>query len=232
MKQELKNFGEIELSRKVLQALREMGFEEPSPIQAQTIPLTLEGHDVIGQAQTGTGKTAAFGIPTVEKITEKIHKVQALILTPTRELAIQTAEELTEDTFVLLGTKKPKFREKSSFKTWLYAIGRNIAIDHLRRTAGKTCVSIEEMPEMTDDETAVEEAYIKKEQQITIHKAMRKLHPKYQQVLWLIYFEGFSNKEAARIMKKSLRSLESVLYRARKSLRSQLETEGFDYVET
>ena len=96
MKQELKNFGEIELSRKVLQALREMGFEEPSPIQAQTIPLTLEGHDVIGQAQTGTGKTAAFGIPTVEKVTEKIHKVQALILTPTRELAIQTAEELNK----------------------------------------------------------------------------------------------------------------------------------------
>lgn len=144
---------------------------------------------------------------------------------------IQTAEELTEDTFVLLGTKKPKFREKSSFKTWLYAIGRNIAIDHLRRTAGKTCVSIEETPEITDDETAVEEAYIKKEQQITIHKAMRKLHPKYQQVLWLIYFEGFSNKEAAKIMKKSLRSLESILYRARKSLRTQLETEGFEYVE-
>ena len=96
MKQELKNFGEIELSRKVLQALREMGFEEPSPIQAQTIPLTLEGHDVIGQAQTGTGKTAAFGIPTVEKMAEKFHKVQALILTPTRELAIQTAEELNK----------------------------------------------------------------------------------------------------------------------------------------
>ena len=96
MKQELKNFGEIELSRKLLQALREMGFEEPSPIQAQTIPLTLEGHDVIGQAQTGTGKTAAFGIPTVEKVTEKIHRVQALILTPTRELAIQTAEELNK----------------------------------------------------------------------------------------------------------------------------------------
>ena len=144
---------------------------------------------------------------------------------------IQTAEELTEDTFVLLGTKKPKFREKSSFKTWLYAIGRNIAIDHLRKTAGKTCVSIEETPEMIDDETAVEEAYIKKEQQIAIHRAMRKLHPKYQQVLWLIYFEGFSNKEAAKIMKKSLRSLESILYRARKSLRSQLETEGFEYVE-
>ncbi|MBR5683762.1 MAG: RNA polymerase sigma factor [Ruminococcus sp.] len=145
---------------------------------------------------------------------------------------IQTAEELTEDTFVLLGTKKPKFKEKSSFKTWLYAIGRNIAVDHLRKYSKKACISLEDAPEMTDDENAVEEAYIRKEQQITIHKAMRKLQPKYQQVLWLIYFEGFSNKEAAKIMNKSLRSLESILYRARKSLKSQLETEGFDYAET
>ncbi|EWM54763.1 RNA polymerase sigma factor [Ruminococcus flavefaciens] len=145
---------------------------------------------------------------------------------------IQTAEELAEDTFVLLGTKKPKFREKSSFKTWLYAIGRNIAIDHLRKYTKKSCVSIEDTPESISDEADVEEAYIKKEQQIIVHKAMRKLPPKYQQVLWLIYFEGFSSKEAAKIMKKSLRSVESILYRARKSLRSQLETEGFEYVET
>lgn len=96
MKQELKKFGEIDLSRKVLQAVEAMGFEEPSPIQAQTIPLALEGHDVIGQAQTGTGKTAAFGIPTVEKTEEKVHHIQALIMTPTRELAIQTAEELNK----------------------------------------------------------------------------------------------------------------------------------------
>ncbi len=145
---------------------------------------------------------------------------------------VQKAEEITEDTFVLLGTKKPKFKGKSSFKTWLYAIGRNLAVDHIRKDSRKNCISIEDTPEMIDDETAVEEAYIKKEQQIMIHKAMRKLQPKYQQVLWLIYFEGFSNKEAAKIMKKSLRSLESMLYRARKSLRSQLETEGFEYVET
>ena len=145
---------------------------------------------------------------------------------------VQTAEELTEDTFVLLGTKKPKFRGKSSFKTWLYAIGRNMAIDHLRRYSKKTCISIDDAPEISDDEAAVEEAYIIKEQQIAIHKAMRKLQPKYQQVLWLIYFEGFSNKEAARIMKKSLRSVESILYRARRSLRTQLEKEGFDYAET
>ena len=145
---------------------------------------------------------------------------------------IHTAEELAEDTFVLLGTKKPKFKEKSSFKTWLYAIGRNIAIDHIRKRSKKKSISIEDTPEMIDDEAAVEEYYVKKEQQITVHKAMRKLPHKHQQVLWLIYFEGFSNKEAAMIMKKSLRSVESILYRARKSLRSQLETEGFEYVET
>lgn len=89
-------FGNVNLSKKLLQAITEMGFEEPSPIQAQTIPLALTGSDVIGQAQTGTGKTAAFGIPTVEKIATKSHQVQALVLTPTRELAIQTAEELNK----------------------------------------------------------------------------------------------------------------------------------------
>ena len=144
---------------------------------------------------------------------------------------IQTAEELTEDTFVLLGTKKPKYKGKSSFKTWLYAIGRNIAIDYIRKNSKKVCISIDETPEMTDDEACIEEAYIQKEQQITVHRAMRKLPQNYQQVLWLIYFEEFSNKEAAKIMKKSLRSFESMLYRARKSLKSQLETEDFDYVE-
>ncbi|MBR6242120.1 MAG: sigma-70 family RNA polymerase sigma factor [Ruminococcus sp.] len=64
---------------------------------------------------------------------------------------------------------------------------------------------------------------------MTVHKAMRKLSPDYQQVLWLTYFEDMSNKEAAAVMKKSVRSIESLLYRARKSLRSQLEMEGFDY---
>lgn len=75
----------------------------------------------------------------------------------------------------------------------------------------------------------VETSYLKKEQKIILHKAMRKLKPEYQQVLWLIYFEELSNKDAARIMKKSVRSIESLLYRARKSLKSQLEMEGFDY---
>lgn len=88
-------FGEIELSRKVMAAIGEMGFEEPSPIQRQTIPVILTGRDVIGQAQTGTGKTAAFGIPIVEKVNEGRH-VQALVITPTRELALQVSEEIAK----------------------------------------------------------------------------------------------------------------------------------------
>lgn len=86
-------FSDFSLDKRVLQAINDMGFEEPSPIQAACIPEILAGKDVLGQAQTGTGKTAAFGIPIIEKVTQ-VPKVQALILTPTRELAIQVAGEL------------------------------------------------------------------------------------------------------------------------------------------
>lgn len=86
-------FTDFELSDPVKRAIRDMGFEEPSPIQEKAIPPILQGGDVIGQAQTGTGKTAAFGIPVVNKVTNEQH-VQALILTPTRELAIQVSGEL------------------------------------------------------------------------------------------------------------------------------------------
>jgi RNA polymerase sigma-70 factor (ECF subfamily) len=145
---------------------------------------------------------------------------------------IWTAEELTEDTFVLLGTKKPKYKGNSSFKTWLYTIGRNLALKHLKKAAKYSAVPIEEISELSSDEEAVEDAYIKKEQQIMVHRAMRKLNPEYQQILWLTYFEGLTSKEAAIVMKKSVRSVESILYRAKKSLRSQLEMEGFDYEKT
>ena len=85
---------EFEISQEVRQAVAEMGFEEPTPIQRDAIPPMLEGRDVIGQAQTGTGKTAAFGIPLVEKIDPADRRVQAIVLSPTRELALQTAGEL------------------------------------------------------------------------------------------------------------------------------------------
>ena len=87
-------FTELNLSQEILKAVTDMGFEEASPIQSLAIPKIIEGVDIIGQAQTGTGKTAAFGIPILEKISPKEKKVQALIMCPTRELAIQVAEEL------------------------------------------------------------------------------------------------------------------------------------------
>jgi ATP-dependent RNA helicase DeaD len=90
----LKTFQEFGLEPKVLRAITEMGFEESTPIQEKTIPLAIEGRDLIGQAQTGTGKTAAFGVPLVNKIEIKEENIVALVMCPTRELAIQVAEEI------------------------------------------------------------------------------------------------------------------------------------------
>lgn len=87
-------FEDLNLYPEILRAVEEMGFEEMSPIQAKAIPVLLSGKDVIGQAQTGTGKTAAFGIPLLHKVDSKDKSLQALVLCPTRELAIQVAEEL------------------------------------------------------------------------------------------------------------------------------------------
>lgn len=93
---DVKGFNELNLSEEIVRAVSDMGFEEMSPIQAQAIPLLLEGKDVIGQAQTGTGKTAAFGIPIVESIDPNDRSVQAMVLCPTRELSIQVAEEIAK----------------------------------------------------------------------------------------------------------------------------------------
>ncbi len=87
-------FEDLQLDERILRAVADMGFEETSPIQGQAIPLALEGKDIIGQAQTGTGKTAAFGIPLLERVDPKVKKLQAIVLCPTRELAIQVAEEV------------------------------------------------------------------------------------------------------------------------------------------
>lgn len=102
---EVTKFEELELSAFILRAVEEMGFEEMSPIQAQAIPAMMAGKDVIGQAQTGTGKTAAFAIPILEKINLKDRSVQALVLCPTRELAIQVAEEFRKLAMFMHGIK-------------------------------------------------------------------------------------------------------------------------------
>ena len=86
-------FDALQLSSEVQQGLQAMGFEEASPIQAESIPLLLNGRDFIGQAQTGTGKTAAFAIPVIEMVDAKFRQPQALVICPTRELAVQVANE-------------------------------------------------------------------------------------------------------------------------------------------
>src|SRR5690348_12196660 len=86
------SFSALGLSSEILKSLTDLGYESPSPIQQQTIPILLEGKDLLAQAQTGTGKTAAFALPILMKLDITKNQPQALILAPTRELAIQVAE--------------------------------------------------------------------------------------------------------------------------------------------
>ena len=139
---------------------------------------------------------------------------------------IGTAEEICEDTFVKLVTKRPRFSGRSSFRTWLYAIGRNLALDHLRRNAKLT--ALPEAESLADMES-LEQGYIREERRIVVHRAMGKLNPEYRQVLWLSYFEEFTNAETAKLMKKSKRQVENLLYRAKQSLRTELEKEGITH---
>jgi len=92
----LATFYDFKINHQIIRAITEMGFEEATPIQSETIPTALSGKDLIGQAQTGTGKTAAFGIPLLEKIDVDSEQIQGIVLAPTRELAVQVAEELNK----------------------------------------------------------------------------------------------------------------------------------------
>lgn len=139
------------------------------------------------------------------------------------------AEELTEDTFFRLITKKPRFSGKSTFKSWLYAIGRNVAVDYIRHNSKMLSTPIEDMENYLSDEESLEQSYIKEERKIMVHKALSELSADYKTILWLVYFEGFSNKEAAVVLRKNQRQVKNLLYRAKQSLKSKLEKEGFVY---
>jgi len=156
-------FDELNLSKEINKAIKEMGFEEATPIQSQAIPHVLEGRDVIGQAQTGTGKTAAFGIPVLELVDPSLKKLQALILCPTRELAIQVAEELRKLSKFKSGIKtlpiyggQPIDRQIKALKSGIQIVigtpGR--VMDHMRRHTLKMqnlkIVILDEADEMLD----------------------------------------------------------------------------------
>ena len=141
---------------------------------------------------------------------------------------LSVAEELTEDTFLKLVLKKPRFSARCSFKTWLYTIGRNLALDHLKRSRRST-VCLEDCPEISDAECDLERQYIQQEDQIMLHHAMKKLKPEYRQVLWLVYFEGFRCAQVGKIMGKSEATTQTLVSRARQALKLKLLEEEFDY---
>lgn len=156
------SFSDLNLHPKVLQAIDSMGFEEPSQIQAESIPVILDGHDVIGQAQTGTGKTLAFGAPMLSKINSVDKNISTLILTPTRELAIQVNDELSrlgkfrKIKFLPLYGGQPIERQIRSLKKGIdVAVGTpGRVIDHInRRTLDLSKIQfliIDEADEMLD----------------------------------------------------------------------------------
>jgi ATP-dependent RNA helicase DeaD len=136
------SFADLGLNEKLLQAVSELGYEAPTPIQARVIPLLLEGRDVIGQAQTGTGKTAAFALPILAGLDPARREVQAIVLTPTRELAIQVAEAIHAYGSRLPGVRvvpiyggQPMQKQITRLRSGLHVVvgtpGR--VMDHLRR---------------------------------------------------------------------------------------------------
>ena len=141
---------------------------------------------------------------------------------------ISSAEDCVQDTFIKLAVKKPKFNGKSSFKTWLYTIGRNIAIDHERHSRKRMSIPLSDYDNIAD-EADLEQNYLVSEQKIRLRHAICRLKKEYQQILYLSYFEGFSNAESAGILGKSSKQIENLLYNARKALRTELEKEGFNY---
>ncbi|MBP2133878.1 ATP-dependent RNA helicase DeaD [Methanomicrobium sp. W14] len=156
-------FSELNISKEILKAIEDMGFEEPTPIQQLSIPLIMQGRDVTGQAQTGTGKTASFAIPVIEKLDTKSCSVQTIVLSPTRELTIQIAEEFNrllkyrDDVRVLpIYGGQPIERQISVLKRGVHVVvgtpGR--VMDHLRRgtlnLSSVSIVVIDEADQMLD----------------------------------------------------------------------------------
>ena len=159
----------------------------------------------------------------------KDHKDGLMIYLNSFVQNIHLAEDLTEDTFVKLIARRPRFSGKSTFKTWLYAIGRNVALDFLRKNAKLPTVSAEEAMTLIADEADVARQYLCSERKLQVHKALKQLNDEYRQVLVLVYFEDFQNDQVASIMGKSKKQIENLVYRAKLSLKSELEKEGFVY---
>ena len=141
---------------------------------------------------------------------------------------IYLAEDCVQETFIKLATKTPKFNGRSSFKTWLFTIGRNTALSLLKSRYRHTSETLDEM-KCYPAETDLEQECLVEEQKAALYKAIRKIRSDYRQVLILVYIEGFTSDETCKIMNKTKKQVDNLLYNARKALRSELEKEGFQY---
>ena len=142
---------------------------------------------------------------------------------------MHVAEDLAEDTFFKIMVKKPRYTKKFTFQAWLYAIGRNLAIDYIRKQAKYGKASADDLETLVSEEKTPEQSCIKSEDQSMVRRILEQLKPEYKQVLWLVYFEGCSNEQAAQIMKKSKHQTETLVYRAKKALKRELRKENFSY---
>ena len=140
---------------------------------------------------------------------------------------IHLSEEAANDVLVLLYVKKPQYNSKYSFKTWLYTIGRNTALNYMKKVKRTDYSSYEDSCYIAD-EKAIETDYIKDEQRIMIHQSIKALKTEYGQILYLTYFEGLSNSEASRIMGKTLKQISDLLYYAKKALKNELQRRGIN----
>ncbi len=141
----------------------------------------------------------------------------------------ETAEEAAIETFVKLACKKPRFTGKASFRTWLFRIGRNTAVDLVRKEQKNNTVSIEDINEPVSAQPSPDDIYITEERNRQLVSSMKNLKSEYYTVLWLRYFEDMQVKEIALIIKKSEGSTRVLLSRAREALKNQLGKDGFDY---
>lgn len=140
---------------------------------------------------------------------------------------LHIAEDLAQETFIKIAIRKPAFMHRAQFKTWLYQIARNLALDWIRREAKQASVPLEMLGDISDDEMSLEHSYLQHEQRIMVRRALRRIKCDYSQVLYLVYFEGFDNSQTAKIMKKNKRQIENLLYQAKKALKSELSKEAF-----
>ena len=132
---------------------------------------------------------------------------------------LAVAEALADETY----------KGRCSFKTWLYKIGRNNALDHLRRQSRFPQTPVEELENQLPDRESLERQVLRSEQNRQVHQALQKLHGEYREILHLLYFEDMRYADAALVLRKSIKQVENLAYRAKKALRSTLEKEGFTF---